>query len=358
MKKKMTSEYEERTLSKDMMRVGLSNLGMTETGTSLVYLSSDIRDLNLTDVKTLQKYEQLQHVDMSGNILTTLNDLNGMKCLRSIIAKGNRLRDDVVLPELFALQKLDLSSNILTRIPNLTRHVYLSQLTLDDNEIREINGLESQTNLTSLSLCGNLLTSVRGLHSCPLRKLYLTRNAISDVDGIESLTKLEILHLNSNEITRVDLFEQLERLICLEIAGNQILHISELARLKKLTYLRRLLVSDNPLIESGNNAATYCSSDKSSDVVCDDDDHALPPDISHVEDSAIDDGDTTSHLSPEILQRYRILFSIPQLVTLNNKTTTKEEKIKAQNALGKADLETHSKNEIAYFGHRVGVGGL
>eukprot|EP01060_Flectonema_neradi_P008981 TRINITY_DN1642_c0_g1_i1.p1 TRINITY_DN1642_c0_g1~~TRINITY_DN1642_c0_g1_i1.p1 ORF type:complete len:352 (+),score=67.92 TRINITY_DN1642_c0_g1_i1:779-1834(+) len=344
------------SLTKEMVKGGLSDLGMTEDGTSLVYLSSDIRDLNVAEVSFLKEYQHLQRVDMSGNLLTNLKDLEGMKCLRSITAKRNRLRDDVVLPELFALQKLDLSSNILTQVPTLTNHLYLSQLTLDNNEITEIRGLENQRNLTSLSLCGNLLTSVKGLEGCPLRKLYLSENNISSIDGIECLSKLEILHLSSNEITRVEPLDKLERLISLDLAGNQILHFSELARLQNLRYLRRLLIADNPLIESGGCGQTYCSSDKSSDIICEYDDHAAAAETSPAEDSDYNSGNTASYLSPEILQRYRILFSIPQLATLDGQDVTKEEKIKSQNALGKADLEMHTKNEMAYFGPAANAG--
>ena len=72
-------------------------------------------------------------------------------------------------------------------------------LVLSSNKLTDVTGLEKLTKLEELYLGDNQLTNVKGLEKLTqLKKLSLTLNKLTSVKGLENLTQLKELYLNDN----------------------------------------------------------------------------------------------------------------------------------------------------------------
>ena len=73
--------------------------------------------------------------------------------------------------------------------------------------------------------------------------LVLSSNKLTDVTGLEKLTKLEELYLGDNQLTNVKGLEKLTQLTDLNLDGNKLTDVKGLENLTKLTYLE---LDNNP----------------------------------------------------------------------------------------------------------------
>jgi hypothetical protein len=90
-------------------------------------------------------------------------------------------------------------------------------------DITEIEGLEHLTNLQILDLSWNQIEDIKGLeHLKNLKELHLFANHVNKIKGLESLTKLEILDLRDNHIEEIEGLEHLNDLRKLYLGGNPI----------------------------------------------------------------------------------------------------------------------------------------
>jgi Leucine-rich repeat (LRR) protein len=108
------------------------------------------------------------------------------------------------------------------------------ELYLVDDQLTDVKGLEKLTKLTALSLNHNQLTDVKGLEKLPqLKMLWLTANHLTDVKGLEKLTQLKCLYLNQNKLTDVKGLEKFTQLKFLILDGNPALTKAQIDELKK-----------------------------------------------------------------------------------------------------------------------------
>jgi protein phosphatase 1 regulatory subunit 7 len=99
--------------------------------------------------------------------------------------------------------------------------------------------------LRELYLHRNLISSMDGLQSCPrLKKLWLCQNQISTISNLSCLPELEELWLQTNLISSLHGLESCHRLTHLNVAGNIISDFSELRRLSSLHSLTKLSFQD------------------------------------------------------------------------------------------------------------------
>jgi len=88
---------------------------------------------------------------------------------------------------------------------NLTRTPLkdLCYLNLDDMGLESINGLEVCCNLTTLSLHGNKLENIgKPITFCrELWNIDLSKNMLTDVEGLETFLALGTLNLSNNQLT-------------------------------------------------------------------------------------------------------------------------------------------------------------
>ena len=76
-----------------------------------------------------------------------------------------------------------------------------------------------------------------------VKRLFLSGNQLTDVKGLEKLTKLMELRLDYNKLTSVKGLEKLNQLTSLNLLGNKLTNVKGLENLTQLTYLH---LRDNP----------------------------------------------------------------------------------------------------------------
>ena len=137
------------------------------------------------------------------------------------------------LDGLVSLRKLAMLDNGLIRISNLSpvRNT-LSKLTLCDQDISVIEGLDLP-NLRELYLHRNCITRISGLERCPrLKKFWIFHNRISDISGIHALPELEECWLQTNNISDLSDITLCTSLKSLGLAGNPISSFTQVEKLK------------------------------------------------------------------------------------------------------------------------------
>ena len=238
--------------------------------------------IQLTDVKGLEKFTQLEGLFLNANQLTSVKDLEKLTKLEELFLSANQLTSVKGLEKLVHLTELHLMNNpaitkaqidelkkalpkcrIVSDQPlmkeeqakiievairkaakkptgELTKTDYekVTKLELESNQMTSVKGLEKLTQLTELSLHRNQLADVKGLEKLTqLRMLVLSNNQLTSVKGLEKLAKLEWLSLRFNQLTDVEGLEKLTLLTTLHLFGNELTDVKGLEKLTQLEYL-------------------------------------------------------------------------------------------------------------------------
>ncbi|ROT46888.1 leucine-rich repeat domain-containing protein [Candidatus Cardinium hertigii] len=186
----------------------------------------------------------LRHLNLNHNQLTTITGLENLTQLRWLYLIGNRLRAITGLKKLTQLKYLNLGNNQLTDITELKNLTHLKSLYLNHNQLTAITGLENLTQLLELDISNNELTAIAGLKNLTqLKCLYLNHNQLTAIAGLENLTQLQKLYLNSNRLTDITGLEDLRQLEYLVLSYNRLTAI--ITGLENLTQLRWLYLTGN-----------------------------------------------------------------------------------------------------------------
>jgi protein phosphatase 1 regulatory subunit 7 len=159
------------------------------------------------------------------------------------------------LKGLHHLRKLDLGANRIRvmDVDELSGLVNLEELWLGKNKIEKIEGLEALTKLRRLDVQSNRLTCVENLQTQQetLEELYLAHNAI-DNEGVSkptgltlSFPNLSVLDLNRNKLTSTDPLVHLKSLDELWISGNLIASFDDVQSLSELDSLSTIYLEYN-----------------------------------------------------------------------------------------------------------------
>jgi internalin A len=120
-----------------------------------------------------------------------------------------------------------------------------NKLTISRNQISDITPLQSLTHLTHLYLYNHQISDITPLQSLThLTHLYLYNHQISDITSLQSLTNLTSLNLSNNQISDISFLQSLTNLTELDLRGNQ---ISDITSLQSLTNLTELDLRDNQI---------------------------------------------------------------------------------------------------------------
>jgi len=127
--------------------------------------------------------------------------------------------------------------------------VALEELWLGKNKITEIKGLDSLQNLKILSIQSNRIRNISGLENLPhLQELYISHNALSGLEGLENVVGLRVLDISNNQVSSVKGLKHLEHLEELWASYNQIADWSEVeGELKGRKELNTVYFEGNPL---------------------------------------------------------------------------------------------------------------
>lgn len=158
------------------------------------------------------------------------------------------------------MRKIDLGANRIRVMDEdeLSGLVNLEELWIGKNKIEKMSGLEKLTKLRRLDIQSNRLTVIEGLTAQvdTLEELYLAHNGItnegaSDPTGLAlSFSKLNVLDLSRNRLTNTSAFAHLKSLDELWLSGNKIATFDDVRNLSALgEHLDTIYLEYNPLQE-------------------------------------------------------------------------------------------------------------
>ncbi|XP_040383995.1 uncharacterized protein LOC102719620 [Oryza brachyantha] len=157
---------------------------------------------------------------------TIIQSLNAFSSVAHISGMG--LKVVPMIAPFSSLRAVNLSGNFIVHISPGSLPKGLHSLDLSRNKITNIEGLRELTKLRVLNLSYNRISRIgHGLSSCTaLRELYLAGNKISDVEGLHRLLKLAALDLGFNKLTTTKALGQLvanyHSLRALNLVGNPV----------------------------------------------------------------------------------------------------------------------------------------
>lgn len=182
--------------------------------------------------------EHLEELDLYDNRIKTLGDaLDDKQHLRILDLSFNLLRAvPTELLKIPGLQVLYFVQNKITRIEHLAHlGASLRSLELGSNRIRAIENLDALVNLEELWLGKNKITKLQGLEKlAKLRLLSIQSNRITKIEGLENLVNLEEFYISHNGLEKLEGLENNVKLTTLDVGNNQISVIENLSHLKVL----------------------------------------------------------------------------------------------------------------------------
>ncbi|KAF1951437.1 hypothetical protein CC80DRAFT_454078 [Byssothecium circinans] len=231
----------------------------------------DLHDKDLTNLHRLDEFcYRLEELDVSNN---NLDQVKGIPfTVRRLQAQNNRLTALTTWTTLMNLQHLDISGNDIDTLDGLSELVHLRTLKANDNNIRSLNGVmrldglvelsvagneiemvdfaaATLKSLTDINLRGNRLYEARNIHRLPqLQHLNLDDNRLDEfplIDGSASQCKaLRSLRLCGNDMTLLAVDDHFPRLESLYVDRNSLTNVSGLEHLR---YLRTFSARDQML---------------------------------------------------------------------------------------------------------------
>jgi len=242
-----------------------------EYSTSSIHLILSDMGLNDEDIVPLQYMKDLKHLNLNGNQISDISPLSGLTELMYIFLDENQISDISPLSNHDNLIWLFLGGNQISDISPLSGLATLQQIHIRENPTIDISSLPGyiaikdvlySTALTELDLSGLSLSDediVPLRYLTNLKKLdldvakgfaagdpdgYISRNRISDISIISSLTSLEELYLGRNRISDISQLSNLTNLRVLSLSENR---ISDISPLSGLLFLHTLYLDDNPI---------------------------------------------------------------------------------------------------------------
>lgn len=247
----VTLDEDVTPLKKDDITSKLSVLGITPMRTHS-YLRVDLGDMGLTTLDAIRGFVHLQFVNVSGNNLRSLEPLSALPYLLHLNASQNLLTRTQSFAAPRQLETVDMSYNMIGNLGDWGVHKFLRELNLRGNFIQEISsGLATNNTLKMLDISENHITHVENMDDLHLEALYLAQNQLTTLDGISTLSKLQVLNVKHNEIKSLAALsaEDIPRLRKLCISENQVCHISEVEKLQSFPFLCDLFLAPNPITD-------------------------------------------------------------------------------------------------------------
>ncbi|KAI8647934.1 hypothetical protein BD408DRAFT_334248 [Parasitella parasitica] len=216
---------------------------------SLVTLSLKANCIRrLVNFESAHRDNQLEFLDVAYNRIECLDSIESLVHLRELNADHNELKYIQLNQPLERLCKLQLSFNRLKSF-DASPFPDIRILYLDDNQIQRIIGVQCLARLDSFSLRDQgghtidfRLQSLRGS-----RKLYLSGSSFYNLDRMIDFYSMEYLELCSAELEVLpsDFGKHMPNLSTLYLSMNR---LTDIRPLRKLKYLKRLVLIDNRLI--------------------------------------------------------------------------------------------------------------
>jgi len=201
---------------------------------------------------SLTLFERLTELDLEGNMIRSIHDLELLPVLSKLVLRKNSLSEFTLKRSMKTLRQLDLSDNDLTSL-DLSNTPNIQSVHADRNRIRELTGFDRARRLDSLSLReqhGNSSLDMSFLASAyEVRKLFLSGNYLGCFEPTVDFLNLQLLDLANCGLQALpDKMGQLmPNLRTLNVNFNA---IADLSPLRYVPRLKKLLVAGNRLADS------------------------------------------------------------------------------------------------------------
>jgi len=235
-----------------------------------------------TDVAPLAALLALTHLDLGDDGITGVTNLVGLSDLVYLDLGGNLLDDAAVAPLSAAefgdaLLLLDLSGNDLASLPPIQDYTQLRILDLASNRLGGLSGLSTAAFKDTLVVLhaeenwsadlGTGVKTLAGLEgffaNAPgaipdgladyvqdwRNKLVLYSNRVDSLDGLETMTALEVLRVSDNLIQDLAPMEGLGALTELSVSANAITDLPDMDAWAVVPPIETLDISWNPLVD-------------------------------------------------------------------------------------------------------------
>lgn len=233
--------------------VGLESL---EVNSNLLQTFADVEYLGRTF-----RQRALRHVDLRKNVLCdtkryrlhVLRHLPTLECLdQQLVTKDEVLSAQQLVTKLTAANIWDhcchQRGKAVGTQPPLSSSDHESEfeqswdavddIALTRELISEIEGLERARNLRVAAFADNVIKRISGLETCgKLEELVLEDNEIIKIENLQALVSLKKLHLGRNRISVIEGLDTLENLTQLSLEENQISSLQGLGAALKLMEL-------------------------------------------------------------------------------------------------------------------------
>jgi internalin A len=217
----------------------------------------DFKGKQLTELpKGLENLTQLTRLSLYVNQLTSVKGLEKLTQLKSLNLTMNQLTDVTGLEKLDQLESLSLRENQLTDVKGLEKLTQLKSLYLDENpdltktQIAELQKalpkckIYSNPHLTKEESAKVIEAAIRGAARKPTGELTKADyekvtvlgfqvKQLTDLTGLEKLTKLMQLFLYSNQLTDLTGLEKLTKLKKVDLRDNPALTMAQVYKLQK-----------------------------------------------------------------------------------------------------------------------------
>ena len=255
----------------------------------------ELHNRQIKDIGVLETCTRLRKLDISFNMVTSIESMRYLKSLKVLRLYNNRLESLDGVRHLSNLQVLSVDSNNLRNLDGIEDLKFLHELSAAFNDLTELsrpgsiptslvkldissNGLEKLEGLSGLirlerlSVNNNRLTDLKGLprSPCQLKEFHASGNLIKSIKGIEKYAEhLDIVRLEDNlistlsnltrtfgQVTEVilsgnkieclDGIERFPEVEILDLGKNRLCDIDGLRALASMEELRDLKVEGNP----------------------------------------------------------------------------------------------------------------
>lgn len=188
-----------------------------------------------TALEDLSVLAELDYIDLTGNLLRSLDGLNGNRRLKTLIVKGNKLQNVDAVLNIAAVRVLDIAENDFVSTEWLPRAAFASDI-------------------LALMAGGNRLATLDGMASLAnLKTLIISNNQIEDISPVTKLSALTKLSASNNNIRVIPGdFVKLQNLCELRMAHNRLSHIPEESVLARLSALKIFDIGHNRITSFEN----------------------------------------------------------------------------------------------------------
>ncbi len=191
----------------------------------------------IQDLQPLRRLKNLTQLNVNFNPLSDISPVANLRLLEEFFATETQVTDLKPLAELQRLTVLSLSNNGIVDINALARLTKLKALYLSNNQISDATAV-SKMPLEYLHLTGNQLRYLDISGSTETMILLdIAKNHLTDVVGLDRLTRVDAITISENEFSDLRSFSGLKTLRWLDVSKNKITDLSPLRELKDLEHL-------------------------------------------------------------------------------------------------------------------------